>query len=378
MQYRRETAIEALHDVAVTIQTEESIEAVCERTVSAAADILEFKLCAILLREGEWLVPYATSADAPSDGARPMRVDQGLAGKTYQTGRAQVVDEIAPADETDPAKETYRSGLSVPIGDRGVFQAVSTAPGAFDDGDVELAELLVSHTQTALDRIEHERELKRQNERLEEFASVVSHDLRNPLHVASARLELATEECDSPHLADVADAHDRMERLIDDLLAFGRAGSDAIDYQSVDLARLLGECWGALQSGAASLAVETEATVRADRDRLKQLLENLLRNALDHAGPDVTVTVGDTDDGFYVADDGPGIPPGDRDRVFDSGYTTAEDGTGFGLSIVEQIADAQGWEAEVTESETGGARFELRDVTVRSDGLADSASAVDD
>ena len=202
MQYRRETAIEALHDVAVTIQTEESIEAVCERTVSAAADILEFKLCTILLREGEWLVPYATSADAPSDGTRPMRIDQGLAGKTYQTGRAQVVDEIAPADETGPAKETYRSGLSVPIGDHGVFQAVSTAPGAFDDGDVELAELLVSHTQTALDRIEHERELKRQNDRLDQFASVVSHDLRNPLHVASARLELATEECDSPHLGE--------------------------------------------------------------------------------------------------------------------------------------------------------------------------------
>jgi len=364
MQYRRETAIEALHDVAVTIQTEESIEAVCERTVSAAADILEFKLCAILLREGEWLVPYATSADAPSDGARPMRVDQGLAGKTYQTGRAQVVDEIAPADETDPAKETYRSGLSVPIGDRGVFQAVSTAPGAFDDGDVELAELLVSHTQTALDRIEHERELKRQNERLEEFASVVSHDLRNPLHVASARLELATEECDSPHLADVADAHDRMERLIDDLLAFGRAGSDAIDYQSVDLARLLGECWGALQSGAASLAVETEATVRADRDRLKQLLENLLRNALDHAGPDVTVTVGDADDGFYVADDGPGIPEADREAVFEAGYSTAEGATGFGLSIVQQVTEAQGWTVRVTDSAPGGARFEITGVDV--------------
>jgi len=362
MQHRRENAIEALHDVAITIQTEESVEAVCERTVSAAADILEFNLCTILFREGEWLVPYATSEDAPSDGSRPMRIDQGLAGKTYETGRSQVIGDITPADETDPAKETYRSGLSVPIGEHGVFQAVSTAADAFDDADVELAELLVSHTKTALDRIEHERELQRQNERLDQFASVVSHDLRNPLNVASARLELAAEECDCPHLADVAAAHDRMERLIDDLLAFARAGSETIDPQSVHLPRLLGECWGVLGDDGATLVVDTERTVRADRDRLKQLLENLLTNALDHGGPDVTVAVGDLADGFYVEDDGPGIPDSDRGAVFEAGYSTAETGTGFGLSIVEQVAEAHDWTVRVTDGQQGGARFEIADV----------------
>ena len=76
-------------------------------------------------------------------------------------------------------------------------------------------------------------------------------------------------------------------------------------------------------------------------------------------GP-VSVTVGAFDGGFYVADDGPGIPPARRETVFDPGVTTAADGTGFGLAIVREIAEAHGWTVSVTESESGGARFEIR------------------
>jgi len=73
----------------------------------------------------------------------------------------------------------------------------------------------------------------------------------------------------------------------------------------------------------------------------------------------VSITVGDTDEGFYVADDGPGIPPGDREDVFELGHTTREDGTGFGLAIVETIAEAHGWTVTAGESAAGGARFEV-------------------
>ena len=211
---------------------------------------------------------------------------------------------------------------------------------------------------------QRERRLQRQNERLDEFTSIVSHDLRSPLHVASSRLELADEDCDSPHLDDVADAHDRMGRLIDDLLAFARAGSGAIEPATVDLPALLDACWDGLRSEAASLvvAVEAEAAVRADRDRLRQLVENLLRNCVEHAGPDVTVTVGDLPDGFYVADDGPGIPESNREDVFEAGYSTAGTGTGFGLRIVAEVAAAHGWDVAVTDGVDGGARFEITGV----------------
>jgi signal transduction histidine kinase len=80
--------------------------------------------------------------------------------------------------------------------------------------------------------------------------------------------------------------------------------------------------------------------------------------------PAVAVTVGDLPDGagFYVADDGPGIPPEQRDAVLDPGVSSTAGGTGFGLAIVRRIAGAHGWDVTVTESETGGARIEFRGV----------------
>jgi signal transduction histidine kinase len=76
----------------------------------------------------------------------------------------------------------------------------------------------------------------------------------------------------------------------------------------------------------------------------------------------VTVSVGDLEDGFYVADDGSGIPDDVRDSVFDAGFTTSSDGTGFGLNIVEAVANAHDWTVSIEESESGGARFEIRGV----------------
>ena len=363
-RHRRAAVIETLHDVATTIQTEETVEAVCKRTVAAAANLLDFNLCTVVIREGEWLVPYATSADAPPDGSRRMRIGEGLAGKTYQTRQSYTVAEVTSGDETSPANASYQSGISVPIGDHGVFQAVEMTADAFDEDDIEMAELLLSHTETALDRLDREQELQRQNERLDQFAAAVSHDLRNPLNIATGRLALVAEECSSPHLDAVADAHTRMEHLIDDFLLFAQMGTETLTKTPVDLSHLATECWGSLAPPTATLRTETTHTIHADRDRLRQLIENLLQNAVDHGGADVTVTIGDLPDGFYVADDGPGIPDDDRNDVFTAGYTSAEEGTGFGLSIVTQVGDAHGWDITVTDSAPDGARFNVRDVDV--------------
>jgi signal transduction histidine kinase len=202
---------------------------------------------------------------------------------------------------------------------------------------------------------------------LEEFASIVSHDLRNPLAVAEGRLELAGAGEKNGHLAKAVDAIERSQALIDDLLTLAREGDQADEVESVDLGEVAKKSWQTTETAQATLNVEVPATVKGDRGRIRQLFENLYWNAVQHGGDDITVRVGAMEDGFYVADTGSGVPENARDEIFEAGYSTADDGTGFGLRIVEQIAEAHGWEVSVTESKNGGARFDISGVEKKSD-----------
>lgn len=356
----REQKLTALNDVADVLTASESIEEVCERTIDASNDILDFDMSLISIEDGGVLTPVAVSDDISPTEMTDMPVDNGIAGKTYRSGESFLIDDVSEHEDADP-QGPYKSLISLPVGDHGNFQAAHRSIGAFDESDLELAELLISHTASALDRLSHEEQLQHETDRLEEFASVVSHDLRNPMNVAQGRLELARDDCDSDHLDEAALAVERSLTLIDDLLSLAREGERISDVESVPLADIVDGCWQNVETSTATLVTATDRTIRADRSRLQQLLENLFRNAIEHAGEDVTVTVGDLaeGDGFYVADDGPGIPAAKRDKVFEPGYSTSDGGTGFGLNIVQEIANAHGWEITVTDSETGGARFEI-------------------
>ena len=219
-------------------------------------------------------------------------------------------------------------------------------------------------TQDLTDQRRRQQQLKRQNERLERFTEVVSHDLRNPLNVAQTRLDLVRDEYDNEDLEAAADAVERSRTLIDELLTLARETEEIGDIEPVSLSDVLEECWTNVETADSTLVPNASQTVSTDPSQLKQLLENLIRNAIDHGGEDVTVTVGDLEGGFYVADDGPGIPSDERDNVFETGYSTVDDGTGLGLTIVQAIADAHGWDIRVTNSEAGGTRFEILGVTV--------------
>jgi len=221
----------------------------------------------------------------------------------------------------------------------------------------------------AVERHRQEEELRRQNERLERFAGVLSHDLRNPLGVAQMYLEDVREQTDGEAVEKIDANLERMEAIIEDVLSLARGGQPVADAEPLQVARLARESWGAVATDAADLEVATGATVEGDENRLRHLLENLFRNAIEHGsgadggdgdGP-VTVRVGDLDRGFFVEDDGPGIPEAERDRVFEAGFTTERRGTGFGLNIVAEIAAAHGWTVDLAESPAGGARFEFRE-----------------
>ena len=253
----------------------------------------------------------------------------------------------------------------------GFFSVYADRRNVFDDREREvLSELgeTIGHAIASIettDRLaERERELERQNQRLEQFAGVVSHDLRNPLNVASGYLELAHEEGDDDHFDRVANALGRMEELVEDLLLLAREGETVDEFERVRLDDAAEEAWQTAGAPSATLRVGEElGVVSCDPSRLRQLLENLFRNSLDHAGGDVAVEVERTDAGFAVSDDGPGIPPDERERVFELGYST-DGGTGYGLDIVRTIAEAHGWSVSVGEAPTGGARFEFSGVEV--------------
>ena len=209
---------------------------------------------------------------------------------------------------------------------------------------------------------EFEETITRQNERLETFVGTVSHDLRGPLRVAEGQVELAHQDCDSEHLQKAEEALERGEALLEKLLTLAQHGKTVSDFDRVDLCAIAESCWRTIETADATLVTESDSTIQADESRLKELLENLYRNAVTHGGADVTVTVGELADGFYVEDDGAGIPPADREQVFEAGYSTDSDGTGFGLGIVKEIVNTHGWNIRVTEGSDGGARFEITGV----------------
>ena len=203
---------------------------------------------------------------------------------------------------------------------------------------------------------------RQERDRLDQFASLMSHDLRTPLTVANGYLDIAKNDHDIPELDRVSNAIDRMETLIADMLTLAREGWHMADPEPISLEAASSKAWDIAGSVDATVAVLEDRDIEADPGQLRELLENLFANAVQHGGDQVSVRVGAIPDGFYVADDGGGIPPDARADIFDAGYSTAEDGTGFGLAIVSAIADAHGWTIEVTESEAGGARIAFHHV----------------
>ena len=236
----------------------------------------------------------------------------------------------------------------------------------FSEWEVTLVNLMSRWVSYELQRQRANARLQEQNEKLAQFASIASHDLRNPLNVLEGSLHLAEETGERDHFERCHSAIERMNTLVEDLLSLARAGTIIEELEEVSLASLVEECWRGVVVGDGTLQLELDATavIQADRSRLKQLFENLIRNVFDHGSDDSTVTVGPLEHGFYLEDDGPGIPEENRSKVFEGGYSILEDGTGFGLAIVNEIVDAHGWEIRLTSAATGGARFEITGLDV--------------
>jgi PAS domain S-box-containing protein len=400
---------EAVYELTATVHADESTES--PRVVAVGRDVTEER------RRGRERDRYEAVLESLPDAVYAVEPDGTIAyvNERYAAMKGAPREELLGTDidrwvtdSTAERADELRTDLRRDEREVGTVEyEFVTADGERFPAELRFCE--VTHPDSDLgragtirdvtERAERERRLEAQNERLDEFAAIVSHDLRNPLNVAEGWLEVARETTDGDDaLGAVADAHGRMRALIDDLLTLARHGQSEPELAPVSLPTLVTDCWPAVAGPNATVAVETDATVVADERQLRRLLENLFRNSVEHGsttrrsqargdgaehgstggrqkaddetaddgdghGGDVTVTVGALADGFFVEDDGPGIDPDDRDQVFDAGYSTSSEGTGFGLRIVREIVDAHGWDITVTEGTDGGARFEVRGVS---------------
>lgn len=294
------------------------------------------------------------------------RTAREMMGKTiYELFPEETVENLE-----DELRETLSgSSRSFDMAYDGNIHHLETRPVTIDG---ERFGVLV--TQEVTEARETTAALAEKTQRLEMVASVLSHDLRNPLSVALGYLDVLEAEsaASSDSTERVRQALTRMDTIIGDALVLAR-DTTLSAVEPLDLGAQVEAAWRVVPTGSATLDVVESPTIDADPGLLGNLLENLFRNAISHAGPDVTVRVGQLapGPGFYVEDDGPGIDPAIRDTVFDPGVSTGngEDHSGLGLSIVREIASAHGWECTLEDRNDGGARFEFR--------TDDSTSALD-
>lgn len=255
-----------------------------------------------------------------------------------------VVDDGRPHPEDlfgAAARRGHRlPGLYVGTETRPLPASVEQVPTAEDAAAVVRQRLLVEAADDADSVVD--------DDPLSAFGHTISHELRN--HLGAARL--AVDSLEGPTTEQALSALDRLEGLAAEAEAV--ASKTVGSTEPVSLADAAEAAADRLRVTDASIELEATGQVEANRDLLVLLLENLLRNSLEHGGEGVTVRVVDTESGFAVVDDGSGFGSADP---FAWGYTTGE-GQGAGLAIVQRVVDAHGWEAYASDDD--GARVDVR------------------
>lgn len=295
--------------------------------------------------------------------------------QTYVVDNVEADERVTKASREAYEQTRIEAVICVPLHKAGKFVSAMAVhqrtPREWHPHEVELVETVVQRCWESLERArtvrdlrKREQRLEQQNERLESFASMLAHEIRNPVTIGQIYSQQLPGEV-APEAVDyVMEAFDRIEDMVDVMLVLTRGREAVGGDSSVQLAEVVREVWADMDAPDASLEVAIDYTIQADETYIRHLFRNLFENAVEHGGADVTITVGKLSTGFYVADDGEGIAADDWEAVFDAGYTTAasQGGTGLGLAFVRELAEVYEWTCTVTESVAGGARFEFRNI----------------
>ncbi|WP_408959876.1 sensor histidine kinase [Natrinema sp. 74] len=332
------------------------------------------------------------AVDAPSDAdltaGDVVSLSTTNCERVVDTGQTLVLEDVeadAPdlADRAGNAEWGISSYLGTPVsvGDdvygTFCFYDMEARVEGFSDWEVTFVELLGNWMGAELERREYERELEASNERLEQFAYTVSHDLKEPLRMVSSYLSLIENrygdelDTEGEEFLDYAvDGAERMRTMIDGLLAYSRVETRGDPFEPVALDAVLEDVRSdlrlRLEETDATLSSESLPRVEGDPDQLRQVLQNLLSNALAYSGdesPRIDITA--QRDGSQwivsVADDGIGIDPDDEERIFEvfERLHSREEhaGTGIGLALCRRIVERHDGEIWVDTEPGEGATF---------------------
>ena|GEM_PF-1074685 len=360
--------IERLHAVATSLETCTDRETLSSEAVRAAGDVLEFDWCLLSRRCGESFVAEAVSSQTPvAEGDDLGRVDTGVAGRVFETGDPMVIDDARANPIAEPAHESFHSGLVVPLGDRGTFAAVSDEPSAFDETDLELAELLAASVGAAYDRIEARERLQRRQTDLDllkdVYSRVLRHNLRNDLNVIGGAAAEA-READGRRLDDLLDTIQRTATRLADTSERARQIKRVVDptdpIRELCVRRAVEPVVRRLREAEPQATVETdvpsELRVEAHRE-LPLAVRCLAENGIDHNDCDPTVRVVADQCGsvteLRVTDDGPGIPAHELSVIRQNGETDLEHGSGAGLWLARLVVDRSAGRLRFPETDGG-------------------------
>ena len=288
-----------------------------------------------------------------------------VAGDEWARKHAEALDRLDESAEPATAEETFETELTV--GES--TQWFEVGVGHIYEDDEVVGSVGSMHDVTTLKEQEQElrareRDVRNKNEQLEAFADIVTHNLRNPHHIASSYLELARESDDPQDIQRVLDALDRMDRIIDNLLTYASINEVTVEREPVSLEATAQRIWNDLAADGTDGHVETagDITVRADPELLafafETLFEGTIRYTDAHQPESPIVRVGPlpSRDGFLIEELKPGVIPGSKETTPRGGDLRGDE-TDFTIEVVERVATAHDW--ELTLRENDGMRLEI-------------------
>ncbi|MDO9018486.1 MAG: ATP-binding protein [Deltaproteobacteria bacterium] len=397
MEMEQETLADAGVLLASSLDYAVTLKSVARLVVRHAAD-----LCIVDMVEADDRVLRLTVAHADPAMAQvcerlaalSLDRDHTLAGVVFDTKQVQLIPEMGPElwaaraaneehlrllEALDP-----RSAIVAPLLSHGeVLGAIvflSRRPGRYSNGDLPFATEIARRATSAIENARLYEAAQRATRARDDVLGIVAHDVRTPLNTISLAARVLERQMGKEGLAEslksvqtILRSVSRANRLIHDLLDVARmeGGALTVEKRKTPARKLMVDALEAeaLRAADASIALRLDAAevlpdLLADRDRLLQVLENLVGNAIRFTPPDGTITLGATslpgEVLFRVADTGAGIPPENLERVFDRFWQAKRDerqGAGLGLPICKGIVEAHGGRIWVESAPGAGTTF---------------------